>query len=118
MLKKGRILKKKKEIELVLKKGKSIYNEVFSFKFLPNKLEPPGSSKVAFLCSKKVFPKAVQRNKAKRRMRHILKDFFPEISLGAWLVFFFKKEFLEMPFKELKEQTKNALKRGGLLKGK
>ncbi len=118
MLKKGRALKKKKEIELVLKKGKSIYSEVFSFKFLPNKSESPGSLKVAFLCSKKVFPKAVQRNKAKRRMRHILKDFFPGISLGTWLIFFFKKEFLEIPFEALKEQTKNALKRAGLLKGK
>jgi len=118
MLKRVQVLKKKKEIELVLKKGKSVYSEVFSFKFLPNQSESPGLPKVAFLCSKKVFPKAIQRNKAKRRMRHILKDLFPEISSEVWLVFFFKKEFLEKPFDWLKKQTESTLKKAGLLKRK
>lgn len=112
MFAKENSLKKKKDIALVLKQGKSFFSGNFSFKSLP--ATENCLFKAAFLCSKKVFPKAVQRNKAKRRARSLLGNFL--FKDNAWLVFFFKKGFLEEDYQKLKIQAEKAFQKAKLLK--
>lgn len=71
MLPKENRLTKKKEFDLVFKNGKSIKQGFLIFKFLKNNLT---QSRFGFIISKKVFTKANQRNKVKRRLRAVVQD--------------------------------------------
>src|SRR3989344_7261945 len=63
-------LKKKKDFELVFKKGRTIKNDFFVLKFLPNGLE---NNRFGIVVSQKVSKKAVVRNKIRRRVKESIK---------------------------------------------
>jgi len=64
-------LKKKKDFEKVLKQGENIRGSVMYFKVLKTKEPEP---RIGFIVSKKVSPKAVERNKARRRMKEAVRS--------------------------------------------
>lgn len=68
MPKKHRLLKN--EVEIVLKEGKTINSSFFSLKILKNQ---ENKLKFAFIAPKKIFKKAVLRNKVKRRLRELVR---------------------------------------------
>ncbi len=90
---------KRAEIGLVLEKGRLSHFPLFTLRTLTN--SEVKSIKVAFVASKKVFPKAVLRNKAKRRSRDAFRQNLSNIKNGHY-IFFLKKEVLKADFKDLK----------------
>lgn len=69
MPKKHRLLKK--QVEMVIKEGKTINSSFFSVKVLKNQ---ENKAKIAFIAPKKMFKKAVLRNKAKRKLREMARS--------------------------------------------
>ena len=77
MLPKINRLTKKKDIDLVFKKGRSFKNDFLVFKTMKNHLK---ESRFCFIVSKKVSNKATVRNKVKRRLRSIILNNFKKNS--------------------------------------
>jgi len=76
-------LKKKKDFEGVYKKGKTISNEYFLFKFIENDLENP---RIGIIVSRRVLNKAVKRNLLKRRIREAIRNNFPEKNIDLVII--------------------------------
>lgn len=69
LLKKSR-LKKKKDIEMVFRKGTTFKEDFLILKILKNKLE---RARFSFVVSRKVSKKATLRNKIKRRLSELVR---------------------------------------------
>jgi len=72
VLNKKNCLKKKKDFEQVIKKGKKIEKAFLVLKFFENSLEEV--TRVGFVVSQKISKKASLRNQIKRRLREIIKN--------------------------------------------
>lgn len=81
------------EIELIIKTGKSINSPFFSGKWSFPSIPARNLAKASFVVSKKVFPKAVVRNRVKRRAREAFRSVLSELK-SVNVVFFMKKESL------------------------
>ncbi len=66
MLPKVNRLTKKKDFETVFKNGKSVKSDFLIFRIVKNHLQ---ENRFGFVVSKKVSPRAVVRNRVKRRLR-------------------------------------------------
>jgi ribonuclease P protein component len=71
MLPKINRVKKKKDFEVIFKKGASFRNDLFSLRFIKNSLD---QCRFGFVVSLKVSKKATERNKIRRRMAGIIKN--------------------------------------------
>jgi ribonuclease P protein component len=91
----------KKIFEEILKKGKIFSSDCLYIKTLPISEK---HSIFAFVVSSKVAKKAVERNKLKRRARHIIKKMLPKIEKGLGVIIFFKKGVEKMTFSELEKE--------------
>ena len=80
MLPKVNRLQKQKDIEKVLKKGKSIKEESLILKTVENNLN---EIRFGFLVSKKVSKKANIRNKIKRRLRELIMMKLKKLKTGT-----------------------------------
>jgi len=91
----------KKTFEEIFKKGK-----IFSSDYLYLKITPLSEkySVFSFVVPSKVAKKAVERNKLKRRARHIIKKMLPKIEKGLGVIIFFKKGAEKMTFSELEKE--------------
>lgn len=108
MLPKINRLQSTKDIERVFKEGKGLRGGFMSLKFLKNGL---GASRFAFIVSKKVSKKAVQRNKTKRILRDIIQKRIPRMKVGLDLVIIAQKGAEIKGFQEA-EREMDALLRG------
>jgi len=72
-------LKKKKDFEYVFKQGRGLKQGFISLKFTKNGL---GATRFGFVVGQKVSPKAVIRNKVKRRLREIARSKLEDIKKG------------------------------------
>ena len=84
MLPKANRLKKKKEFEVVFKKGKTIKEEFLLAKILQKN---KNYKKFAFAVSKKISNKAVVRNKIRRRLSALTEKNFLKIKNGVEILF-------------------------------
>ena len=69
--------------------------------------------RVGFSVSKRVG-NAVQRNRAKRRMRACISPMVDRLRGGCNIIFVAKPEVLDAPFSELQQQMETLIKRAGL----
>lgn len=76
MLPKRNRLKKKKDIERVLKNGKTFRERFILFKFIENDLK---KSRFCFIVSQKISKKAVLRNKIRRWMSEAVRGKIKEL---------------------------------------
>lgn len=113
MLKKENRLRKTKEIEGVLKNGRSFYNSDFTLKVEKNNLE---KNRLCVVISAKVSKKAVDRNKLKRRVRAIFYSQKDELKNGFDFLFISKKGSDIKEFSEIKESVLNLFKIAKVLK--
>ena len=76
-------------------------------------LECPGEPrKVAFVASKKAVGGAVQRNRARRRLREIVRRLWPTLAReGIWLMFIAYRSTLTAPHRELVADVERLLAR-------
>ena len=88
MLPKENRLRNTKGIERVFKVGRSVGGRILFIKFLDNNLKV---SRFAFIVSRKIAAKAVQRNKIKRRLRGIIQKKLSRIKIGFDFVFVAQK---------------------------
>jgi ribonuclease P protein component len=98
MLPKINRLTKKKDFDLVFKKGNSVKGDFLLFKALGNKLK---ENRFGFIVSNKVSKRATVRNKIKRRMRQAAYKELPKNSNHRDVVIIAlpgseKREFLEI----------------------
>lgn len=113
MLPRENRLKRKKDFKKVFQKGKSVKGNFLLLKKTENEL---GVSRFGFIVSSKVFKKAVERNKLKRRLRHIVREFLPEIKEGVDGVFVALSSVKGKNFEEIKKEVEKILKKSKLLK--
>lgn len=79
MLKKINRLNKTKDIEAVMKAGRSFYSPILMLKMKVNNL---GTIRLGVIVSNKVSKKATARNLIKRRIRASIKQFLPRLKFG------------------------------------
>jgi len=76
MLSGKNLLRKKRDFEEILRRGKGLKGNLVILKFKKKEL---GDSRIGFIVSKKVSKKAVARNRIKRRCREAVKNLLPKI---------------------------------------
>ena len=106
MIPKPSRIKRKKDFEIIFKRGKSFKNSFFILKFLNNNLK---ESRFGFVVSQKVSKKAVVRNKVRRRMSEIIKAQMAKITPGIDLVLIALPGVNKKEFPEIKESLESAL---------
>jgi ribonuclease P protein component len=86
----------KKEFDLIFKNGKFVSSPNLTLKYIKN-IENVGflSYKFAFVVSKTVSKKAVERNRLKRKGFSLLSDILKEKPLKIGAIFIFGKKSLE-----------------------
>lgn len=112
MLPKANRLTKKKDFDVVFKKGKSIKNDFLIFKILKNHLP---ESRFGFVVSKKVSQKATQRNKVKRRLRQIVSAELKRFKKSTDVVVVALSGIETRKFSEIKELIVNFFEKNKLI---
>lgn len=105
-------IKKKKDFEVIFKKGKSFKNSFLLFKTLPNNLK---DTRFGFVVSNKVSKKAVVRNKIRRRMGEVIRLNLNDIKKGIDVVIVVLPGFEKKDFTETKEVLNKILRELNLI---
>jgi ribonuclease P protein component len=112
MLKPQNRLRKKKDFDNVLKRGKGFYGSRISVKLAKNKLK---SSRFAFVVSTKVSKSAVKRNRLRRQLREIIRLRLDQIKPGYDVVIMARPASLGLKFEELTKELVKRFKKASLL---
>lgn len=113
MLAKKHCLKRKKDFQKTIQRGRKIEKDFLVLKFFENSLK---TTRIGFVVSRKVSKKAYLRNKIKRRLREIIKTNLPNLKPGHDLIFFTKKGIIKKSFREIKEVVEQILKKAKLVR--
>ncbi|MFA6132122.1 MAG: ribonuclease P protein component [Patescibacteria group bacterium] len=105
-------LRKEKDIEKVFKTGKSVFDPVCGFKFLPNNLPV---SRFAFMVGTKISKSAVKRNRLRRQIREIIHLNLKNIKTGLDFTFIVRPGAKEADYKGLEDIIVHGLKKARLL---
>ena len=103
-------LKRHKEFRYTYRVGRSQNTPLFTLVYAKSRNE---TIRIGFSVSKRVG-NAVQRNRAKRRMRACISPFVAHLKGGCNIIFVAKPEVLNAPFSELQHQAELLLKRAGV----
>jgi len=87
----------------------------FSSPFFVLKVKKEEESRFAFSVSAKICPKAVDRNKLRRRGYAAAQNLLPQIKISAICLFIIKKGAEKLNFQKLQEEIKNILQKSGVL---
>ncbi|MGE0108590.1 MAG: ribonuclease P protein component [Bdellovibrionales bacterium] len=106
-----KILKKRAEFLAVAALRKRWVTPAFIVQVAPRKNDPE-SCGYGLTASKKMVGCAVNRNRAKRRLRALMRDMLPRFSLaGHNLVIIAKEDILSCDYEQLRRDLRWALKR-------
>ena len=100
-------LKRHKEFRYTYARGRSHSMPLFTLVYAKSRND---SVRIGFSVSKRIG-NAVQRNRAKRRMRACISPMLGNLKGGYNLIMIAKPEVLLAPFAELQKQTETLLKR-------
>ncbi len=114
-LKKTERLSSKKLIEKLFAEGESFLQYPLKIVFLPTDIKSGSHVQVGFTASKKIFKRAVDRNKIKRLLResyrlnkHIIPDNCPDTQLVIFIIFIGK----ELPkYRQINQAMCDGLKK-------
>lgn len=112
MLPKKNRLKKKKDFEKVLKKGKGFKEDFLILKVKKNRLK---ELRFGFIVSQKVSKKAVVRNKIKRRFREVVKERIKRINKKVDIILIALPGAKAKDFQETKITIEKLFKKAGIL---
>ena len=113
MLPKEHRLKKKKDFERVLRRGKLLAKNFLTLKTVKNNLK---TIRIGVVVSRKVSKKAVLRNKTKRKLREAARANIKKIKPGYDLIFFTKKGIEKKSFSEIKKEVEKLIAQAKLFK--
>jgi len=113
VLSKENRLKKKKDFEATIKFGQAFWGRILVLKKRKNNLK---KSRIAFVVSRKISPKAVVRNKTKRRLREIVRNMIDNIKGGYDIIFFTKKGIEEKKYQEIEKEIERLVAKSELFK--
>ena len=103
-------LRKRKEFGYIYKKGTKIYGQHLCIFFVPSKISAP---KIGISVANKVGH-AVVRNKLKRQIRHIMREFVPAIK-NINLVIMVYPEIVGTTYENLKQNIQKTLQKGKII---
>ena len=103
-------LKRHKEFRYTYARGRAQSLPLFTLVYAKSRSE---TVRIGFSVSKRVG-NAVQRNRAKRRMRAGLSPMIGHIAGGYNVIFVAKPDVLKAPFCDLRKQMETLLSRAGL----
>ena len=103
-------LKRHKEFRYTYRVGRSQSGSLFTMVYARSRTE---TIRIGFSVSKRVG-NAVQRNRAKRRMRACITPMLLNLKGGCNLIVVAKPEVLDAPFTELQKQMEALLRRCGI----
>ncbi|MCD6094486.1 ribonuclease P protein component [bacterium] len=108
----------KKEVELVLKKGRTYRGFFLILKYWKNKLssEDKRLSRFAVIVPQKVSKKATKRNRIKRLIRENLRKRLSQIKFGFDVVFMATPEILNKNYWQIGKEVERLLRLGNLRK--
>ena len=112
MFQKNNRIKKKKDFEIIFKKGRNFKNNLFILKFINNNLN---QNRFGFVVSQKISKKATVRNKVRRRLVEIVKKEEKKLKSlekdfnGKDLIIIALSGIEEKNFSEVKENLESAL---------
>lgn len=106
MLDKARRLTKKRDFMKLATQGRPIYGSCAALRV--RKIAGV-ASQVGFITSTKVMKLAVDRNRAKRRMRALLREVWNEVPPNVHLLFVLKPEVATIPYTQLQEEVVRML---------
>lgn len=106
MLPKSKRLTKKKDFLNLATKGRSIFGPYATLRVKPSGTE---ETRVAFITSTKVMKLAVDRNRAKRRMREAVRSVWSDLPPKMHLLFVLKPEAKSAKFESLIAEIKRLL---------
>lgn len=107
-------LKKKKDIERVLKKGRGIKEDFLILKIIRNDLN---QIRIGFIVSQKVSKKANIRNKVKRRLREMVRAKLKEIKVGRDIILIAVPGLEKKDFITIKENLNQLFKKAKINNG-
>ncbi|MFH1170349.1 MAG: ribonuclease P protein component [Candidatus Vogelbacteria bacterium] len=93
----------RRRFPFVLKASRSYHSPPVSLRVALRPGDDLRPTLFAFIVSRKVAAKAVDRNKLKRRARAIVREFLPKIKDNYACLLFFKKEAAALTYQELKK---------------
>ncbi len=106
MLAKQSRLVKEKDFQKTFKQGKSFYAKFLGVKAMANQSL---ANRYGIIVSTKVSKKSVERNKLKRQIRAVLKDFDQRLAGGHDLIIMVLPEALKQEFIVLKQELETIL---------
>lgn len=112
MLNKTNRLTNQKDFDNIAKHGNPINTPYFVIKTTTNLLS---SSRFGIIISTRIDKKAVTRNKLRRQLSEVLRTNLSSIKAGYDIVFFTKKNILNIDYKTLEKEVIKGLKRGKCL---
>ncbi len=112
MLKKNKKLFLKKDFDLIFNKGVKYYNAFIGLIVLKNNQK---ENKYSVIAGKKFSQKAVQRNRIKRIIYEILRDFDKKTKRGYNIVIIVFPKTKEIDFFQLKGKIFGVFKKAGIL---
>lgn len=112
MLPKLNRIKKKKDFDLIFKKGSSFKNNLFILKTVKNSLDEP---RFGFVVSQKISKKAVIRNKIRRRLSEIARNKMKSIKGGIDIVLISLPGVEKKEFSDIKDSLNNLLIKSKIL---
>ena len=87
-----------RDFALLSQRGRPVFSASFTLRFRRSE----ESTKVGFVASNKLFRRANKRNRAKRRMRALLREVQAQWPEKMDLLFILRPETLTLPFDDLK----------------
>ena len=106
MLAKKYKLHLKKDLDLVYKKGRRFGTNSLSISYIITKDE---ISKFAVFVPKKIFKKAHDRNRAKRRIFELIRTNYDNFPSNLAVIFFAKKEVIDQDFVLLQKEIEEII---------
>lgn len=117
MLNKSNRINKTRELNKLYRSGKTVHSSSLVIKFSANKSFSPASpsnkSRIAFVVSKRVSKKAVERNRIKRVLREEIRKKLNSLLPGDY-VLLLKSAAVRLTNAQLRADLVSSLKRGNL----